>query len=134
MCKISVMPKRVLIIDDDPAQRRILEETIKHFGYEVQSAERGEEAVAILEGTEAQKFSLVLLDLVMPGMDGEETFRALRDIRSDLPIVVSSATADGETGCEFGSREGAAFLAKPYDLSQLFATVRDLLEHGKRAS
>ena len=60
------MPKRVLVVDDDPAQRRILEETIKRFGYSVATAESGEKALAALKADMANDICLVLLDLVMP--------------------------------------------------------------------
>lgn len=63
------MSKRVLIVDDDPAQRRILEETIKRLGYETKMAQGGEQALHILEGPEQGSIALVLLDLVMPGAD-----------------------------------------------------------------
>ena len=64
------MSKRVLVVDDDPAQRRILEETIKRLGYETKTAQGGEQALQILEGADRGAIALVLLDLVMPGIDG----------------------------------------------------------------
>ena len=64
------MTKRVLVVDDDPVQRRLLEETIKRLGFEVRTASTGEQAVAILEGADRATISLVLLDLVMPDLDG----------------------------------------------------------------
>ena len=59
------MAKRVLIVDDDPAQRRILEESIRRLGYETKTAQGGEQALQILEGTERPSISLVLLDLAL---------------------------------------------------------------------
>ena len=66
------MPKRVLIVDDDPAQRRILEETVKRFGFETTTASSGDQALNILESPDRSGISLVLLDLVMPGTDGAQ--------------------------------------------------------------
>ncbi|MEL6227197.1 MAG: response regulator, partial [Pseudomonadota bacterium] len=60
------MPKRILIVDDDPAQRRILEEIIKRLGYDTQLAKSGEEAIEVLKDDAASSISLVLLDLIMP--------------------------------------------------------------------
>ena len=60
------MPKLVLIVDDDPTQRRILESTIKRLGYETKTAQSGEQALQLLEGPEQSAIALVLLDLVMP--------------------------------------------------------------------
>ena len=73
------MSQCVLIVDDDPAQRRILEETIKRFGYRVKSAMGGEEALSILEKDSAGAISLVLLDLVMPDLDGIEVLSRLKN-------------------------------------------------------
>ena len=64
------MAKRVLIVDDDPIQRRILEETLKRCGYETRAVAGGEQALQVLEGPEGTAISLVLLDLVMGGLDG----------------------------------------------------------------
>ena len=72
------MAKRVLIVDDDPAQRRILEETIKRLGFETKTVASGEQALQILEGPERASISLVLLDLVMPGLDGMGVLDAAR--------------------------------------------------------
>ena len=58
------MAKRILIVDDDPAQRRILEECIKRFGYETRTAASGEQALQIMTGPERSDIALVLLDLV----------------------------------------------------------------------
>src|SRR5690606_12857014 len=70
-CKVACpMSKRVLIVDDDPAQRRILEETIKRFGFETKTCGSGEQALQILESQDRDPIVLVLLDLVMPGVDG----------------------------------------------------------------
>ena len=69
---VSIVPmvKRVLIVDDDPAQRRILEEMIKRLGFETRLAQGGDQALQILEGPDKDGISLVLLDMVMPGTDG----------------------------------------------------------------
>ena len=71
------MAKLVLIVDDDPTQRRILEETIKRLGYETKTAQGGEQALQILDGPDGAAIALVLLDLVMPGIGGMECLRAL---------------------------------------------------------
>src|SRR5262245_5201063 len=64
------MVKSLLIVDDDPAQRRILEETIKRLGFTTKTASSGEQALQILEGPDHSDVGLVLLDLVMDGVDG----------------------------------------------------------------
>src|SRR5438046_7921850 len=71
------MPKLVLIVDDDPAQRRILEETIKRLGYETRTAQGGEQALQILAGPDRGAIALVLRDHVMPGTDGMAVVKRL---------------------------------------------------------
>ncbi len=74
------MPSCVLVVDDDPTQRRILEETTKRFGYTVQTAEGGEAALAALQAGNAGDIALVLLDLVMPDTDGMAVLTAMRSL------------------------------------------------------
>ena len=74
------MPKRVLVVDDDPAQRRILEETIKRFGYSVATADSGDKALDALKADTRETSRLVLLDLVMPGTDGIAVLSAMRTL------------------------------------------------------
>jgi CheY-like chemotaxis protein len=74
------MPKRVLVVDDDPAQRRILEETIKRLGYSVTATDSGDKALLALKADPAGEICLVLLDLVMPGTDGMAVLSAMRSL------------------------------------------------------
>src|SRR5436853_4755217 len=85
------MPKLVLIVDDDPVQRRILEETIKRLGYETKTAQGGEQALQILEGPDAGTIALVLLDLVMPGVGGIEVLKRAAAKPGTPPIIVQTA-------------------------------------------
>src|SRR5262249_54342191 len=107
------MPKRVLIVDDDPAQRRILEETVKRFGFETQTASSGEQALRIIDGAEKCAISLMLLDLVMPGTDGTAVLSALQGQPSVPPIIV--LTANGSIDSAIAAmRAGAVdFVVKP---------------------
>ena len=79
------MPKRVLVVDDDPAQRRILEETIKRFGYSVATADSGDKALDALRADNTGEICLVLLDLVMPGTDGLAVLSAMRTLPRKPP-------------------------------------------------
>ena len=85
------MAKRVLIVDDDPAQRRILEETVKRFGFETQTASSGDQALQIIDSADNGSISLVLLDLVMPGTDGTAVLAALSGRTSTPPVIVLTA-------------------------------------------
>src|SRR3989304_5242678 len=107
------MAKLVLIVDDDPAQRRILEETVKRLGYETKTAQGGEQAVQILEGSEKGAIALVLLDLVMPGMGGMDVLQRMADFPGSPPVIVQ--TANGSIDAAIAAiRAGAVdFVVKP---------------------
>ncbi len=120
------MAQRVLIVDDDPAQRRILEEVIKRFGYDTKTAGSGEQALSILQG-DGPAISLVLLDLVMPGVDGMEVLSTLNGKPESPPIIVQ--TAHGSIDSAIGAmREGAIdFVVKPVSPERLEVTIKSAL-------
>src|SRR6185295_2074414 len=93
----NLMPKLVLIVDDDPVQRRILEGTIKRLGYETRTAQGGEEALALLEDPDQAAIALVLLDLVMPGLDGMAVLRRAAHNPAAPPIIVQTANGSIDT-------------------------------------
>ena len=85
------MAKRVLVVDDDPAQRRILEETIKRLGFETKAVASGDLALQVLDGPECSSISLVLLDLMMPGLDGMGVLARLAGKPGIPPVIVQTA-------------------------------------------
>jgi len=122
------MSKRVLIVDDDPAQRRILEETLKRFGYETRSASTGEQAIQILEGPDAGGIALVLLDLVMPGVDGMGVLSKLRMKPGIPPFIVQTANGSIETAIS-AMRAGAVdFVVKPASPERLDVSIKSALK------
>ena len=122
------MAKRVLIVDDDPAQRRILEETIKRLGHETRTAQGGEQALQILEGAERELISLVLLDLVMPGTDGMTVLERIAQKPGTPPIIVQ--TAHGSIDAAIGAmRAGAVdFVIKPASPERLDVSIKSALK------
>jgi len=122
------MSKRVLIVDDDPAQRRILEETLKRFGYETRSAASGEQAIQVLEGPDAGAISLVLLDLVMPGIDGMGVLGKMRSKPGVPPFIVQTANGSIETAIS-AMRAGAVdFVVKPASPERLDVSIKSALK------
>ena len=121
------MAKRVLIVDDDPAQRRILEETVKRFGFETRSTNSGEQAIEILEGAERSAISLVLLDLVMPGIGGMAVLEHFKS-RTAPPIIV--LTANGSVDTAIGAiRMGAVdFVIKPASPERLEVSMKSAMK------
>src|SRR5499433_2350716 len=122
------MPKVVLIVDDDPAQRRILEETIRRLGHETRCAAGGEQALKLLEGPDCASIALVLLDHVMPGMDGMEVLRRVAPKPGNPPIIMQ--TAHGSIDAAINAmRAGAVdFVLKPTSPDRLEVSINSALK------
>jgi DNA-binding NtrC family response regulator len=121
------MPKLVLIVDDDPAQRRILEETIRQLGFETKCAHGGEQALQILSGQDRGAIALVLLDLVMPGMDGMEVLKRVAAGPSP-PIIVQTAHGSIDAAI-MAMRAGAVdFVVKPTSRERLGVSIASALK------
>jgi len=122
------MEKKILVVDDDPAFLRLVEQVLTQKGYEVLKAGSGQEALRILF---AQKPDLVLLDVVMPKMDGWEACRRIRDI-SDIPIIILTgkrkAEEDVVRGLDYGADD---YLIKPVGNRELVARVRTILRRAE---
>ena len=122
------MSKRVLIVDDDPAQRRILEEMIKRLGFETKSCGSGDQALQILEGDERTSIALVLLDLVMPGVDGMAVLDRVGSKAGTPPIIVQTAHGSIETAIN-AMRAGAVdFVVKPASPERLDVSIKSALK------
>ena len=121
------MPKRVLIVDDDPAQRRILETIIKRLGYDTKAAASGEQALDILLGPDVGAISLVFLDLVMPGTDGMAVLEKVQGKPNVPPIIVE--TANGSIDAAINAmRAGATdFVVKPASPERLECSIKNAL-------
>lgn len=108
----------VLVVDDDAMVRRTTTATLAELGYNVVEAPGGATAVEIVRAR-PDRFSVVLLDLVMPGMTGSETFRALTAIRPDLPVVVCTGyAADSHIDTDV-KRRIAGLVQKPFTAERL---------------
>jgi len=118
-------PKALLVVDDLPQNVRLLEAILAPRGYRVVAAHSGAEA---LDRLAAEPIDLVLLDILMPGMDGYEVCRALRAeaATSFLPVVMITASGEQEkvAAIEAGADD---FIAKPFDQAELLARVQSLL-------
>lgn len=115
------MAKKILVVDDDPALVRLIDRVLTQKGYEVMKANNGRDALRILH---SQRPDLVLLDVVMPGMDGWQTCSRIRDI-SDVPIIILTGTHKTEDDITRGLEYGAdSYLLKPVGNKELVARVR----------
>ncbi len=120
--------ERILVVDDEPTPREIARDLLTRLGYEVAGAASGEEALDVVRNGE--RVDLVVLDMIMPGMNGRQTYQAMLALRPGLrAIIVSgfSKTADVERCLELGAH---AFVTKPYRIQELGLVVRSALSDG----
>jgi len=118
--------EKVLVVDDDPALLPLIEYTFSREGYEVYSAADGKEA---LRKFFAHRPNLVLLDIMMPRLDGWETCRRIREV-SDVPIIMLTARGQDEDivrGLDYGADD---YLTKPFSIKVLLARVRAVLRRA----
>jgi two-component system, OmpR family, response regulator MprA len=121
------MRARLLVADDDRAIRASLERALGLEGYEVLTAADGEAAIAAID---AERPDLVVLDVMMPGLDGLAVCRVLRAQRNRLPILMLTArteTSDRVAGLDAGADD---YLPKPFELDELLARLRALLRRS----
>jgi CheY-like chemotaxis protein len=112
----------ILVVDDEPQVRAVIARGLTALGYRVLEAAGGEEALAIVR---ADPPSLVILDYVMPGMDGAETARRIAEIDPDLPILFSTGHAALRT-LRGAAGEDVSILEKPFTLEELDALIREI--------
>jgi two-component system, OmpR family, KDP operon response regulator KdpE len=112
--------ERILVVDDEPQIRRALRTALAGHGYQVELAEQGEDALAAIA---ANPPDLVLLDLVMPGVDGIEVLRETRGW-STVPIVVLSARGQEQDKVQALDLGADDYLTKPFGMAELLARVR----------
>ena len=115
--------KRILIVDDEENIRFLYKEELEEEGFTVELAKNGEEA---LEKLPVFKPDLITLDIKMPGMNGIETLKRIRETERHLPIVMCSAY--GEYKQDFATWASDAYVVKCADLTELKTMVRKLLE------
>jgi two-component system response regulator (stage 0 sporulation protein F) len=119
----------ILLVDDDLQVRETIARGLTELGYRVRLAESGEAALAILAGEERPQ--LVILDYVMPGMDGAETAREIAKLDPDLPVVFSTGHA-ALRALRHAAGDGAPVLEKPFSLDELDALIKETLAEAKR--
>ena len=120
----------ILCVDDIPANLKLLENILVPRGYEVVSAANGEDALLKIK---TRTIDLVLLDLMMPGMDGLQVSRKIKDNKKyrNIPIIMLTAYTGVETYIKSLSGEVFAYLQKPFEGDELVGIVRAALEHSE---
>jgi len=125
-----VLPRRnsgrILVVDDEAAIRTLVRNALELVGFEVLDADDGRTAVDVFRKHQAE-IDLVLLDMTMPDIGGEETIRRLRAMRQDIQIIASSGFVEQEVLGRLSGAEPNAFLRKPYRAIDLVTLVHEVL-------
>ena len=121
----------ILIIDDEDLVLEVGQKFLNFMGYQVLTARDGEEALEIYRNNQG-KIDLVILDLIMPKMEGGEVFDRLKEISPDVKILISSGySLDGEPS-KILERGAQGFIQKPFDIKQLSQSIRTILSNRSK--
>jgi hemerythrin-like metal-binding protein/PAS domain S-box-containing protein len=118
----------VLVVDDEAPIRATAVQALRHLGFETLEAGDGLEALQVFEANR-DRLRLILMDLTMPRMDGEEAYRALRNLGMLIPVILTSGFCAADVLDQFRGKGIAGFLQKPYPLRLLVLAVRKALDH-----
>jgi two-component system OmpR family response regulator len=121
--------KKVLVVDDEATVRYLLSHVLTHAGYAVEVATDGESA---LEGIQAGRPDLVVLDLMMPGLDGWGVLERLKASPFRPPVLVVSAHGDSETPGRAAQAGAAGYMTKPFALKKLVETCGQIIAQSPR--
>ena len=119
------MVKTVLIVDDDPTQRRLMRAVCEKAGYPVLQAANGESALSLLQSQQGAEVALMMLDLRMPGLGGMETLKRAKSFREDLPVIVLTAQGGIDTVVEAMQSGAADFFVKPASPERVIVSIQN---------
>jgi DNA-binding NtrC family response regulator len=121
------MAERVLIVDDDPVQRRLLQNLVENAGYQVATADSGEVAIGLMTASDGPHFECIVLDLVMPDLDGMGVLGRMREAGIAIPVIVQTAHG-GIDVVVSAMRAGATdFAVKPVGAERLLVSLRNAM-------
>lgn len=122
------MGKTVLIVDDDPTQRRLIQAVVEKSGFSTLQADSGDTALSMIFGADGQNIHVVLLDLIMPGTNGIDTLKMIQSKRAELPVIVLTGKGSIDTvvnAMQSGARD---FIVKPAGPERIIVSIRNALE------
>src|SRR6201996_4109356 len=125
---IEFMAKTVLVVDDDPTQRRLIQAVLEREGFGVAQAEGGHEALTRLQSGGAA--DVIILDLSMPGMSGMETIKEMRARGFMAPVIVLTATGGVEVVVKAMQAGAQDFFVKPASPERIIVSIRNALQMG----
>jgi CheY-like chemotaxis protein len=120
----------ILLIDDEQMIIEVGQIMLEKLGYRVIAASNGEDGIALVNDSGAD-IDLVILDMIMPGMDGGQTFDRIREIHSTIPVILSSGYSLNGQAEKIIDRGCSGFIQKPFDLETLSRKVHEVMNRGK---
>ena len=126
--KIVKGPETILLVDDEEMIVEVGEEILKALGYQVMLAKSGEEAVNIYQ-EHKDAIDIIILDMIMPGIGGGETYDRLKEINSNVKVLLSSGCSVDGMATEILKRGCNQFIQKPFNIKELSQKIRDVLDH-----
>jgi two-component system cell cycle sensor histidine kinase/response regulator CckA len=126
MTSPAPVTRRILVVDDEPGVRRVIDRLLKQYGYDTILASSGTEALRLFD-LHSPEIALVLLDWNLPGTSGKETLAELLKRRPDLRVVLVTGAAEATTD-EHATADTLSILLKPFTPTELMFAVRTVLE------
>ena len=130
MTSIFSGDETILVVDDEEKIRNSIKEVLKRFGYKVLLAADGAEAVKVYE-KKKDRIKLVIMDLMMPVLNGKEASEKMRSINPNVKIILSSGYLSSEIGAEMLADASLKYVEKPFHLQELMYAVRAGLDAVK---
>lgn len=122
------MGKTVLIVDDDPTQRRLMQVVVEKSGFSTLMADSGSRALDMIHGADGAKVDIMLLDLIMPGTSGMDVLTDLHAKKPELPVIVLTARGSIDTVVEAMQCGARDFIVKPASPERIVISLRNALE------
>ena len=122
----------ILVIDDERSIRNVLKDILENEGYNVDTAEDGEEGLELFSN---KPYDVILLDIKLPRVDGHEVFEKIHSLNPDIPVIIISGHGNIETAANFIKQGAYDYLEKPFDrLDRLMISIRNATEKKKLVS
>ena len=117
----------ILLVDDEEGVRRLSASILRRQGFQVLEAESGKDALRVVEENKGAEIHLLLSDMSMPDLDGQELAKRLRETRPDLKVLLTSGLSEEDMEHEKPKDLGMAFIQKPFSSSSLTLKIKELL-------
>ena len=118
----------ILIVDDDPQLRQSFDKLLSQEGHSIKTAPSGEAGIAAVR---SGGFDLVIMDVRLPGMNGLEAFRVMREIEPKLPVIIMTAFGTTETAIEATKKGAFDYVLKPFDIPEILTLIEQAVEAGR---